>query len=517
MEIIKTINLTKKFGDFTANSNISLSVKEKEIKCIVGENGAGKSTLMNMLYGVFKPTSGQIFIRGKEVHFSSPSDAMAHGIGMVHQHFKLVSSLTVYENILLGTEILYSTKKGIKTPFIDNKKEIQAVRDLIETYHFTLDPLDKIKDLSVGSRQRVEILKMLYRNVDILILDEPTAVLTPQEVDDLIESLKNLKANGKTILVITHKLREVLAVSDSVTVIKQGEVTGNVLTHLTSEKELANMMVGRDVVLSVKNTGSKVKSDETLLEVISLSTINTYGKECVKDVSFSVKKGEILGIAGVEGNGQTELVKILTGIMESTSGMVRLAGNLITNKYPDTLRSEGLGIIPEDRYAQGLCESMTIAQNCIAGYHSQEDICNKLGIFNQKAIEEKRDTLISSYDIRVGDVDGNVGQLSGGNAQKVIIARELHHKPDVLLACQPTRGVDVGSIEFIHEQLLTYRDEGHAVLLISSELTEIMSLSDRVLVMYKGSICGEINPKTASLEEVGLLMAGISQKGTTQL
>lgn len=517
MEIIKTINLTKKFGDFTANSNITFSVQEKEIKCIVGENGAGKSTLMNMLYGVFKPTSGHIFIHGKEVTFSSPTDAISHGIGMVHQHFKLVSSLTVYENILLGTEIHHKTKKGIKTPFIDNKKEIQVVKDLIETYHFSLNPLDKIKDLSVGSRQRVEILKMLYRNVDILILDEPTAVLTPQEVDDLIKSLKELKKSGKTIIVITHKLREVLSVSDSVTVIKMGKVTGNVLTHLTSEKELANMMVGRDVVLSVENTGSKVTSDETLLEVTSLSTINTYGKECVKDVSFSVHKGEILGIAGVEGNGQTELVKMLTGIMESTSGTVTLDGKDITNLYPDTLRTKGLGIIPEDRYAHGLCESMTIAQNCIAGYHSQQDICNKIGIFKPSAIIKKRDSLLSSFDIRVGDVDGNVGQLSGGNAQKVIIARELHQKPTVLLACQPTRGVDVGSIEFIHQQLLNYRDEGKAVLLISSELSEIMSLSDRVIVMYKGCICGEVNPKTVLIEEVGLLMAGINQQGSTKI
>lgn len=508
MDIIKTENLTKKFGNFTANDNINLYIKENEIKCIVGENGAGKSTLMNMLYGVLKPTSGEIYIRNELVNFSSPSDAMAHGIGMVHQHFKLVPSLSVFENIVLGTEISKRTKGGIKLPLIDTKKELEVVRNLIHEQNFELDPLSKIEDLSVGARQRVEILKMLYRKVDILILDEPTAVLIPQEVDQLILTLKKLRDLGKTIIVITHKLREVLALSDSVTVIKQGKVTGCVNTIDTNEKELAQMMVGRDVVLSIENNHECENSAKTLYEAKNITTLNSYGKKCVDNISFNLHENEILGIAGVEGNGQSELVKILTGLMESSDGQILLDGKDVTNKWPDELRNYGLGIIPEDRYKEGLCKTMSIAENCIAGYHSQSEVCNH-GLLNKKNIKERRNQLINSFDIRVGDIDGEVGQLSGGNAQKIILARELHQNPKVLLACQPTRGVDIGSIEFIHKQLLNYRDEGHGVLLISSELSEIMSLSDRIMVMYKGKIIGEVCAKGATTQQLGLLMAGI--------
>ncbi|MGD1820415.1 MAG: ABC transporter ATP-binding protein [Pleomorphochaeta sp.] len=508
MDIIKTENLTKKFGTFTANDNINLYVKEKEIKCIVGENGAGKSTLMNMLYGVLKPTSGKIFIRNEQVNFSSPSDAMEHGIGMVHQHFKLVPSLTVFENIVLGTEINKKTKKGIKLPLIDTRKELEVVKKLIEEQNFELDPLAKIEDLSVGARQRVEILKMLYRKVDILILDEPTAVLIPQEVDQLILTLKKLRDLGKTIIVITHKLREVLALSDSVTVIKQGKVTGCVNTKDTNERELAQMMVGRDVVLSIENNHECDADAKTLYEANNITTLNCYGKKCVDNISFQLHENEILGIAGVEGNGQSELVKILTGLMESCEGQIKLDDQDVTNKWPDELRTYGLGIIPEDRYKEGLCKTMSIAENCIAGYHKQNDVC-KNGILKVSSIKDRRDQLIKSFDIRVGDIEGEVGQLSGGNAQKIILARELNQNPKVLLACQPTRGVDIGSIEFIHKQLLKYRDEGHGVLLISSELSEIMSLSDRIMVMYKGKIIGEVCAKNATSEQLGLLMAGI--------
>lgn len=498
--MIQTIDLTKKFNDFVANDHINLDVKEQEIKCIVGENGAGKSTMMNMLYGLLQPTSGKILIRGKEVTLNSPIDAIANGIGMVHQHFKLVPSLTVYENILLGAEITQK-KSGMKTPFIDQKEEIKRVEKLIQENHFELNATDKIEDISVGGRQRV----------DILILDEPTAVLTPQEVDELMVTLKNLKEQGKTIIVITHKLREVMELADSITVIKHGKVVGNVLKKDTSERELAQMMVGRDVVLTVNNERKQQINPEIMYKVQNLTTVNDYGKEVVSGMSFDVHKGEILGIAGVEGNGQSELVKLMTGLMESTRGTVSFDGQDVTNWWPEKLRKAGLGIVPEDRYAQGLCREMTVSDNCIAGYHGDKDNF-KYGLFDKKAINAKRDRYIKEFDIRLGDVNGNIGNLSGGNAQKVIIARELAAKPKMLIACQPTRGVDIGSIEFIHKQILKFRDEGNTVILISSELSEIMSLSDRVIVMYKGKISGEVSPKEVSMAAMGLLMAGIGKE-----
>lgn len=504
MGIIRTVDLTKKFGDFTANDAINISVEQQEIKCIVGENGAGKSTLMNMLYGLLTPTSGKILIREKEISFKSPVDAIENGLGMVHQHFKLIPSLTVYENILLGAEI-----KGHKySPFVDKKKEIEAVDKLIKMYKFELDPMDKIEDLSLGGRQRVEILKMLYRSVDILILDEPTAVLTPQEVDELFVNLRELREQGKTIIIITHKLREVMAISDSITVIKHGKVVGSLRTSETTEEELAQLMVGRNVVLTVQNTGKKPISDKVTYKVQDVCTINDSAAEVLHDISFHVRQGEILGIAGVEGNGQSELVKVLTGMMKVTKGSVSLDGRNITDKWPDTLRKIGIGIIPEDRYAQGLCGQMSVAENCIAGYQSSSEVC-KFGFLFGKKIKAVRDKLIHNFDIRVGDINGSVSQLSGGNAQKIIIAREFDNNPKFLIACQPTRGVDIGSIEFIHNQILKFRDKGNAVLLISSELSEIMSLSDRVAVMYKGRIIGEVDPKKTTSAEIGLLMAGV--------
>ena len=506
MSIIRTIDLTKRFDQFVANDHINLTVEPQEIKCIVGENGAGKSTLMNMLYGSLTPSEGSILIDEKPVQFKSPLDAMAHGIGMVHQHFKLVPSLTVYENILLGTEINRSVK-GIKTPFIDRGEEIRKVKALIEEYHFQLNPTDKVEDLSVGLCQQAEILKMLYRNVRILILDEPTSVLTPQEVDRLIDNLKALREGGKTIIVITHKLREVMELSDSVTVIRHGQVIGNVRTRDTNEKELAQMMVGRDVVLTVSNDEGAPAGTEGAYRVEDLHTVNAHGSEVVGGVSFEVHRGEVLGIAGVEGNGQSELVKLLTGLMTSTKGRVFIGDRDITNLWPDQLRRAGIGIIPEDRYAQGLCRDMSIPDNCIAGYWDDAEIC-RCGVLKRKGIRSRAREYIEKYDIRVAEETGNVSQLSGGNAQKIIIAREFESHPRLIIACQPTRGVDVGSIEFIHKQLLRFRNEGNAVLLISSELTEIMSLSDRVAVMHKGKIIGEADPKKISTAEIGLLMAG---------
>lgn len=505
MSIIQTIDLTKKFDAFTANNKINISVEPTEIKCIVGENGAGKSTLMNMLYGALRPTSGKILIDGKDVNFKNPTDAIGHGIGMVHQHFKLVPSLTVYENILLGSEI-NKKWKGRKSPFIDRNTEITKVKELIEEYHFQIDPLEKVENLSVGLCQQVEILKMLYRNVRILILDEPTAVLTPQEVDRLMENLKELRKNGKTIIVITHKLREVMELSDSVTVIKQGKVIGNVKTADTNEQELAQMMVGRDVVLTVSNENASPCSCETAYSIKGLCTTNAELKEILHNIDLEVHKGEILGIAGVEGNGQSELIKVLTGLMASTKGSVSLCGMDVTGAWPDELRKKGLGIIPEDRYAQGLCRDMSIGENCIAGYFGNHGVC-KCGVLRGKEITRLTGEYIEKYDIRVADPEGEISQLSGGNAQKVIIAREFENHPKVIIACQPTRGVDIGSIEFIHTQLLKFRNEGNSVLLISSELSEIMSLSDRIAVMYKGEIIGVVSPDVP-VEKIGLLMAG---------
>ena len=498
-------NITKTFGHAIANDNVSIDLEYGEILSLLGENGSGKTTLMNMLSGIYFPDSGKILIDGKEATIRSPHDAMELGVGMVHQHFKLVPSLSVYENILLGSEI---TKRGL----IDRRVEIEKVKKLIEQYHFQIDPMDKIQDISVGLCQQVEILKMLYRNVDILILDEPTAVLTPQEVDQLMENLMALRDQGKTIIVITHKLREVMYMSDSVTVIKSGQVIGNVKTKDTNETELAQMMVGRDVVLTVRNEEGPKPQDVEAYCVENICTVNDANQEILHNVSLSVRKGEVLGIAGVEGNGQSELIKVLTGIMEVTKGKVTLNGKDVTNAWPDKLRKFGIGIIPEDRYAQGLCKDMSIPENCIAGYFDTHDVCKK-GVLKGRKIKQLCDDFIEKYDIRVSDKYGLISQLSGGNAQKVIIAREFENNPDLIIACQPTRGVDIGSIEFIHRQLLALRNAGKAVLLISSELSEIMSLSDRVAVMYKGGIIGEVDPTVTSSEEIGLLMAGANTKG----
>ena len=502
-------NITKVYGKKAALQDVSVAFAPGQIVGLFGENGAGKTTLMNMLYGLLEPTEGEIRIRGSQVKLRSPIDAIANGIGMVHQHFKLVPSLSVYENILLGAEI---TKKG---GLIDRKEEIRKVEELIHNYHFELNPLDKVEDISVGSRQRVEILKMLYRNVDILILDEPTAVLTPQEANDLIDRLKDLKEKGKTIIVITHKLREVMEVSDSVVVIKRGKVVGSMRTKDTSEQELAQMMVGRDVMLTVENDRRKVSDGGVIYQAENLTTINSFGKECLKNVSFQVARGEILGIAGVEGNGQSELVKIISGLMEATAGRVIFDGEDVTNIWPDKLRQKGIGIIPEDRFAQGLCRTMTLTENAVAGYHTQKEVCRG-GLMNTKVMRQRRDSQIERFDIRVGDLEGTVGALSGGNAQKIIVARELSAGPKLLIACQPTRGIDIGSIESIHRQLLEYRNQGNAVILISSELPEIMSLSDRVIVLYKGEVTGEVDPTKTDMMQIGLLMAGITDKEAAQ-
>lgn len=519
MVAIRTVNLTKKYGDFVANDNISISIEKGEITAIVGENGAGKTTLMNMFYGLQRPTGGELYVWDKKVNFSSPLDAINCGLGMVHQHFKLVPSLTVFENIMLGIEmnkeIKISDKVRVKSPIIDIRREKKEVQKIIDTYKFELDADDIVGQISIGAKQRVEILKMLYRNVDILIFDEPTAVLTPQEVDELLENLKELKKQGKTIILITHKLREVMAVSDKVIVIKRGKVVGTKVTSETNPAELANMMVGRDVVLDVKRDEKDLSEKPVAYRVRNICTETASGKRCLDNISFEIREGEILGVAGVEGNGQSELVKVLSGLMEATNGTVTLYDKDITNKWPDELRAEGIGIVPEDRYAEGLCKEMTLSENLICGYHSNEKFC-RCGLMKKNDIDKNRDALIEKYDIRVAEACGKVSQLSGGNAQKVIIAREFESNPKVLIASQPTRGVDIGSIMFIHNKLLELRKQNKAILLVSSELSEVMNLSDRIIVMYKGRIVGEVDGKNADSGEIGLLMAGISPTSQNQ-
>ena len=514
MELIQTKEVTKKYGDFVANEKIDLTVNAGEIKAIVGENGAGKTTLMNMLYGLLEPTEGKIYIRNKEVHFDSPTDAIKKGIGMVHQHFKLVPSLKIYENVLLGIEIkkkLSFKDYTIDLPIIDKKQEQEKVQKIIDKYDFKLNANDYVKQLSVGAKQKVEIIKMLYRDVDILIFDEPTAVLTPQEIEAFFVTLKSLKDQGKTIILITHKLQEVIDISDSVTVIKKGRVVGNRQTSKTSNKELARMMVGRDVLLKINKNYQDYRDQPVIFSVKNLTTKNNESIEVVKDVSFDIHKGEIVGIAGVEGNGQSELLDMLFGLMKPTKGNIFFNGKNITEYMPKELRESNIAFIPEDRYIQGLCVDMLICDNLIAGYHDQKDICQH-GILSRKLIEKKRDDLIDKYDIRVSDKDGLVSSLSGGNAQKIIISREFNSNPDLLIAAQPTRGVDIGAIEYIHQSILDLQNEGKSILLVSSELSEIMTLSDRVLVMYKGKIIGEVMTKDTTREEIGFLMMGITGK-----
>lgn len=499
---IQTVDLTKRFGSFTANDHINFSVEQGEIHAIIGENGAGKSTLMNLIFGLLKPDEGEIYIKGKKVSIDSPKVAISLGIGMVHQHFKLVPSLTIAENVVLGNEYM----KGLT---IDYKKCVSQVEHLSKSYGLTIHPQDKVQDVSVGVQQRVEILKMLYRDVDILIFDEPTAVLTPQEVDEFLNSLKELKKKGKTVIIITHKLGEVMKCSDTVTVIRRGKVVDTVKTADVDEKVLARLMVGRDVLLRVEKGASH--PGEVVYSVKNVSTYNKRKIKVLEDVSFDVRSGEILGIAGVEGNGQSELVKLMCGLMMNTEGKILFCGKEITNCTPCQIKKTGIGVIPEDRYKHGLCKQMIISENMIAGYHYQKPFC-KHGILDSKCIHEKTEELIQDFDIRIGSRSEGVGKLSGGNAQKVVIAREMSTRPKVLIACQPTRGVDIGSIEFIHKQLIKYRDEGNAVVLISSELSEIISLSDRIAVMYKGKIIGELSSDEASNEKLGYLMAGIKDE-----
>jgi len=494
-------NISKQFPLVLANDDVTFNVQKGEIHALVGENGAGKSTLMNILYGLLHADSGTLAVDGKAAHFTGPGDAIARGIGMVHQHFMLIPPLTVAENVVLGQE---PSKRG----FVDKASANQTVKALSDQYGLKVDPTAKVETLSVGIEQRIEIIKVLYRGAEILILDEPTAVLTPQEVDELFEILGSLKDQGKTIIFITHKLQEVMAVADMVTVMRRGKVVGTVSTQDTTRQDIATMMVGRQVLFRVERT--QAEPGEVVLMVKDLNALDNKDLPALRDISFSVREGEILGIAGVEGNGQTELVEVLTGLRKARSGQVELNGQVITNDSPRLIREKGTGHIPEDRHRRGLVLDFTVAQNMVLGIHYRKPFVRHLGldVINFGPIREKAQRLLKEFDIRPPDHENLAGNLSGGNQQKVIVAREFDQNPKLLIAAQPTRGIDVGSIEFIHQRLLQARDKGKAVLLISADLEEILSISDRIAVMYEGQIVGTLEPAEATEERLGLMMTG---------
>ncbi|HYV06622.1 MAG TPA: ABC transporter ATP-binding protein [Blastocatellia bacterium] len=498
--------VSKRFGEVLANDNISLAIPDQSIHAIIGENGAGKSTCMNILYGFYTADEGEMLIDGQPRQISSPGDAIKLGLGMVHQHFMLVEPLTVTENIILGGE----PTSGVS---IDYAQARARVRELSEQYGLKIDPDATVGGLSVGQQQRVEILKTLYRGARILILDEPTAVLTPQEVGEMFAILRGLREQGKTIIIITHKLAEVLALSDNITVMRDGKVVGNLPTKGATAEGLAKLMVGREVLLRVEK--NEARPGEPVLTVRGLTLRGVEGNTVLSDVSFEVRGGETLGIAGVEGNGQTELIEILAGLREPTSGEVLLKGRSIAGLNPRRRKLRGIAHIPEDRHRRGLLLSFDLAGNSILGVHRESPISGRL-LLNGSVIVERAERLVNQYDVRPPNVALPARALSGGNQQKLIVAREFDIKPKLILVAQPTRGVDIGATEFIHRSLIELRDAGAAVLLVSAELDEVLSLSDRVIVLYEGRVVGEVDPKSVSEEEIGCLMTGV-QPGEAEL
>lgn len=494
--------ITKRFGSVLANDRVDLDVREGSIHAVIGENGAGKTTAMNILYGFYAPDEGQIFIDGLPRQIKTPRDAIRLGLGMVHQHFMLVEPLTVTENIILGAE---PTRRAA----IDYAQARRIARQLSDQYGLKIDPDARVGELSVGQQQRVEILKVLYRGARVLILDEPTAVLTPQEAAELFSIMRRLRDQGKTIILITHKLSEVLSASDHITVMRDGRVVGNLPTAEATAEQLARMMVGRDVLLRVEKR--KASPKETVLSVRDLTIKGDHGKLILDRVSFEVRAGEILAIAGVEGNGQTELIEALAGLRPVTSGQMILDGEPINDLNPLERRRLRIAHIPEDRIGRGLLPSFDIADNSILGMHRSRPISG-LAMLNRRAIEERARRLVREYDIKPGDIRLPARALSGGNQQKLIIAREFDAAPRLILAAQPTRGVDIGAIEFIHKKIIQLRDAGAAVLLVSAELEEIFTLADRALVIYEGKIVGEVDPRSVTEEEIGLMMAGCPLK-----
>lgn len=499
-EVLLSIEgLSKSFGSVRANRDISLDVRRGEIVALLGENGAGKSTLVNQIFGLITPDEGTVSIKGDATPIKDPRDAIARGIGMVHQHFQLVPVMTVAENMILGQE---STRGG---GVLDLEAARRMVRELSEKHGLAVDPDAEVEDLPVGTQQRVEILKALSRKVDLLILDEPTAVLTPQETDELLGVMRELANSGTSIVFITHKLREVLAVSDRVYVLRQGAVVGEVATKDTDATGLATMMVGREVVLSVDK--APATPGETVLEIEDLRVQDDRGLGAVNGFTLSVRAGEIVGVAGVEGNGQRELVEALAGMRKVVSGRMVLGDLDLTKADPNRTHHAGVGHIPEDREKHGIVGSYSIADNLVLNEFDQEPYA-KSGVRQFDAIRENAEALREEFDIRSAGVMQTAGSLSGGNKQKVVVAREMSFKPRLLMAAQPTRGVDVGSIEFIHKRIVAARDAGAAVLLVSAELDEVLSLSDRIAVVHGGAVVAEMPAKDADRTEIGRLMAG---------
>jgi general nucleoside transport system ATP-binding protein len=491
-------NIRKAFGDCIANDDVSLTVHKGTIHAVVGENGAGKSTAMKIVYGFYNADSGEILLDGSPAGIRNPHDAIARRIGMVHQHFMLVDTMTVAENIILGAE----TGSAANLDLEQANRDIQA---LSEELKLGVDPRATVEDLSVGVQQRVELLKALYRNAELLILDEPTAVLSPQEVEEFFGILRRMKAQGKTIVIITHKLDEVLAISDEVTVMRDGKTVGHVKTSETSAKDLARLIVGRDVLLRVEKTDAKPAA--TVLEVKDLQVHGRHGL-AVDGVSFSVRAGEIVGIAGIEGNGQTELIEALSGLIKVTGGRVEFEGKDITGHSARKLKELGIAHIPEDRHKRGLLLNSDLAENSILGVHYRPPVAASSGFMNSSAINSRVSEIIENFDVRPPVPSLIAKSLSGGNQQKLIIGREFGLNPKLLLVSQPTRGVDIGAIEFIHQKLIALRDAGSAVLLVSAELEEVTALADRLLVLREGKVAGEVDPKVTSIEEIGLLMTG---------
>ncbi|OFJ96634.1 heme ABC transporter ATP-binding protein [Streptococcus sp. HMSC071D03] len=496
--VIEMREITKVFGEFVANDKINLELRKGEIHALLGENGAGKSTLMNMLAGLLEPTSGEIVVNGQVVKLDSPSKAASLGIGMVHQHFMLVEAFTVAENIILGSEL---TKNGV----LDIARATREINELSERYGLAVDPSAKVADISVGAQQRVEILKTLYRGADILIFDEPTAVLTPSEIDELMAIMKNLVKEGKSIILITHKLDEIRAVSDRVTVIRRGKSIETVEIAGATNADLAEMMVGRSV--SFKTMKQAPQPKEVVLSIKDLVVNENRGVPAVKNLSLDVRAGEIVGIAGIDGNGQSELIQAITGLRKIESGSVELKGQSIVGLHPRQITELSVGHVPEDRHRDGLVLEMLISENIALQTYYKEPLSKK-GILNYTNIIDYAKKLMQEFDVRAASEIVPASALSGGNQQKAIIAREIDRNPDLLIVSQPTRGLDVGAIEYIHKRLIQERDNGKAVLVVSFELDEILNVSDRIAVIHDGKIQGIVTPETTNKQELGVLMAG---------
>ena len=501
--VVEMLNIRKEFPGIVANDNITLQLKEGEIHALLGENGAGKSTLMGMLFGMYKPDRGSIKVRGKEVKISNPNIANDLGIGMVHQHFKLVDNFTVTENIILGCE-------PRKVLTVDIKRAAKKIEELSKQYGLNVDPYAKIEDISVGMQQRVEILKMLYRNANVLIFDEPTAVLTPSEIDELISIMKNMTKEGKSIILITHKLREIKEAANRCTVIRRGKYIGTVNVKDTTEAEMAKMMVGREVTFKVEKTEAKPK--DVVVKIENLSVNNNKKVLGLKNFSLDIRAGEIVGIAGVEGNGQTELVEALTGMRGVEAGNIIFKGKNIVKESIRQRIDDGMAHIPEDRHKRGLILDYTMEDNMVLKAYRNKPF-SKNGLINRSKISEYAQKIIETFDVRSGEGGKSIARsLSGGNQQKGVIGREIESNPDFLIAVQPTRGLDVGSIEYIHKRLVEQRDLGKAVLLVSLELDEVLNVSDRIAVVNNGELVGIVNANETNENEVGLMMAGIKKE-----